>query len=140
MERRLLGTTRDKIEWYDIVLAWRIKTHDFNLKEYYPPTVPENNNSSSDPSRKQRADKAIMERDQEDRKLFRTTRPSSDDDDNNFRSTSIGNGQVYLIANAVGMGSNLSDIHLDAIDTMWTLSQLGNSLTRNQRELLADVL
>ncbi len=59
---------------------------------------------------------------------------------NFFRSASIGNGQFYLIANAVGMGSNLSDIHLDDIDMMWTLSQLVNSLTRNQRELLADVL
>ena len=59
---------------------------------------------------------------------------------NYFRSASVGNGQFYLIANAVGMGSNLSDIHLDDVDMMWTLSQLVNSLTRNQRELLADVL
>ena len=59
---------------------------------------------------------------------------------NFFRSASIGNGQFYLIANAVGMGSNVSEIHLDDIDMMWTLSQLVNSLTRNQRELLADVL
>jgi hypothetical protein len=59
---------------------------------------------------------------------------------NYFRSASIGSGQVYLIANAVGMGSILSDIHLDDIDMMWTMSQLVNSLTRNQRELLADVL
>jgi hypothetical protein len=58
-----------------------LETHDFNLKEYYATTMPENNESSSEPSWKQTADKAIMEREQEDRKLFRTTRPSSDDDD-----------------------------------------------------------
>ena len=59
---------------------------------------------------------------------------------NYFRSASTGNGQFYLIANAVGMGSNLSDIHLDDVDMMMTLSHLVTSLTRNQRELLADVL
>jgi hypothetical protein len=59
-----------------------LETHGFNLKEYYATTtaMPENS-ESSEPSWKQAADKAIMEREQEDRKQFRTTRPSSSSDD-----------------------------------------------------------
>ena len=57
-----------------------------------------------------------------------------------FRSASIGNGQRYLIAKALGLESTMSNLDENDIDMMMSLSHFVTTLTRNQRELLAEVL
>ena len=57
-----------------------------------------------------------------------------------FRAAAGGNGQRYLIAKALGQESTMSNLDDDDIDMMMSLSHLVTTLTRNQRELLAEVL
>jgi hypothetical protein len=57
-----------------------------------------------------------------------------------FRAASTGNGQRYLIAKALGQESTMSNLDVDDIDMMMSLSHFVTTLTRNQRDLLAEVL
>jgi hypothetical protein len=53
---------------------------------------------------------------------------------------STGNGQRYLSAKALGQESTMSNLDDDDIDMMMSLSHFVTTLTRNQKELLAEVL
>jgi hypothetical protein len=57
-----------------------------------------------------------------------------------FRAASTGDGQRYLIAKALGQESTMSNLDGEDIDMMMSLSHFVTTLTRNQRELLAEVL
>jgi hypothetical protein len=57
-----------------------------------------------------------------------------------FRAASTGNGQRYLIAKALGQESTMSNLDDNDIDMMMSLSHFVTTLTRNQRDLLAEVL
>ena len=57
-----------------------------------------------------------------------------------FRAASTGNGQRYLIAKALGQESTMSNLDVDDIEMMMSLSHFVTTLTRNQRDLLAEVL
>ena len=57
-----------------------------------------------------------------------------------FLAASTGNGQRYLIAKALGQESTMSNLDDDDIDMMMSLSHFVTTITRNQRELLAEVL
>jgi len=57
-----------------------------------------------------------------------------------FRASSTGNGHRYLIATALGQESTMSNLDGDDIDMMMTLAHFVTTLTRNQRDLVAEVL
>ena len=57
-----------------------------------------------------------------------------------FQAASTGNGQRYLIAKALGQESTMSNLDGNDIDMMMSVSHFVTTLTRNQRELFAEVL
>jgi hypothetical protein len=57
-----------------------------------------------------------------------------------FRASSTGNGPRYLIAKALGQESTMSNLDGDDIDMMMSLAHFVTTLTRNQRDLVAEVL
>jgi hypothetical protein len=57
-----------------------------------------------------------------------------------FQAASKGNGQRYLIAKALGQESTMLNLDDDDIDMMMSLSHFVTTLTRNQRDLLGEVL
>jgi hypothetical protein len=57
-----------------------------------------------------------------------------------FRASTTGNGERYLIAKALGQETTMSKLDGDDIDMMMSVSHFVTTLTRNQREHLADVL
>ena len=57
-----------------------------------------------------------------------------------FRAASTGNGQRHLIAKALGQESTMSNLDVNDIDMMMSVSHFVTTLTRNQRDLLAEVL
>ena len=57
-----------------------------------------------------------------------------------FKASSTGNGHRYLIAKALGQESTMSNLDGDDIDMMMLLAHFVTTLTRNQRDLVAEVL
>jgi hypothetical protein len=57
-----------------------------------------------------------------------------------FRASSKGNGHRYLIAKALGQEKSMSNLDGDDIDMMMYVSHFVTTLTRNQRDLLTEVL